>query len=103
MKKGKVQSDWHKVLKKFVQISCKFRMNLTGFSHVVHRDRRFLRKTLPISTGFPPHTMGRGNGARPKQPFHLVADRKHYKTSSTSLAGSVQHRTLSSTFPTPGK
>ena len=30
---------------------------------------------LPISTGFVPHTMLRGDGARPLQPFHLVADR----------------------------
>ena len=29
---------------------------------------------LPISTGFLPHTMGRGDGARPMEPFHLVAD-----------------------------
>ena len=30
---------------------------------------------LPISTGFVPDTMPRGDGARPKEPFHLVADR----------------------------
>ena len=30
---------------------------------------------LHISTGFVPDTMGRGDGARPKEPFHLVADR----------------------------
>ena len=28
---------------------------------------------LPISTGFVPDTMPRGDGARPKDPFHLVA------------------------------
>ena len=49
--------------------------NLTEFSHLVHRDRSVLRKVLPISTGFPPHTMARGDGALPKEPFHLVADR----------------------------
>ena len=30
---------------------------------------------LPISTRFTPRTIGRGDGARPKEPFHLVADR----------------------------
>ena len=39
----------------------------------MHWDRMVLRKALPISTGFPPHTMGRGNGAQPKEPLHLVA------------------------------
>ena len=29
----------------------------------------------PISTGFVPHTMVRADGARPKERFHLVADR----------------------------
>ena len=30
---------------------------------------------LPITTGFVPDTMARGDGARPKEPFHLLADR----------------------------
>ena len=30
---------------------------------------------LPDSTGFVPNTMPRDDGARPKEPFHLVADR----------------------------
>ena len=30
---------------------------------------------LPIYTGFVPDTMPRGDGARAKEPFHLVADR----------------------------
>ena len=38
-----------------------------------------LRKILPISTGFPPHTMGRGDGARPKEVFHLVTDRSRWR------------------------
>ena len=32
-------------------------------------------KILPNSTGFVPNTMPCGDGARPKEPFHLVADR----------------------------
>ena len=32
-------------------------------------------KNLPISTGFVPNTMPRGDGARAEEPFHLVADR----------------------------
>ena len=58
----------------FVPNSYEFRLNLTEFSHLVHCDRRVLRKTLPISIGCPPHTMGRGDEARPGETFHLVAD-----------------------------
>ena len=58
-----------------MQISCEFRANLTEFSHLVHRGCRVLRKTRPISTRTSPHAMGRCDGARPKDPFHLVADR----------------------------
>ena len=57
-----------------LRISCEFHMNLTEISHLVHRDHRVLRKTLPVSIGFPPHTMGRGDEARPQKPFHLVGD-----------------------------
>ena len=42
---------------KFVRISCECCTNLIKFSHLVHPDRRELRKTLP------------------KEPFRLVADR----------------------------
>ena len=31
-------------------------------------------KILCNSTGFVPNTMPRGDGARPKEPFHLIAD-----------------------------
>ena len=40
----------------------------------MQRDRRALCKILPIFTVFPPHTMGCCDRARPKDPFHLVAD-----------------------------
>ena len=60
---------------KFIRISYELSMNLTEFSHLVHRDCRVLRKILPNSTGFPPHTMPCGDGVWPKEPLHLVADR----------------------------
>ena len=60
---------------KFVRISYEFRVNLSKFSHLVHCDHRVLPTILPISTVFPPHTMGRGDGSRPQEPLHLVADR----------------------------
>ena len=66
----------YEIRTKFVPISYEFGTYVTEFSHLVHWDRRVLRKTLPISTGFPPHTMGRGDGARPKEPSHLVFDRR---------------------------
>ena len=75
----------------FVQNVYQFRTNLTEFRHLVHWDRMVLRKTLPISTWFPPHTVGRADEARPKKPFHLVRGRigrKAYKTFSKLLAGS---------------
>ena len=59
---------------KFVQNSYEFHANLS----VVTLCMGMVESNdtiLPISTGFVPDTMGRGDGARPREPFHLVADR----------------------------
>ena len=59
---------------KFLRISYEFHVNLTKRRHFVHGDGRILRYNAPLSIGFVPDTMGRDDGARPKEPFHLVAD-----------------------------